>query len=820
MKYKFILLTFLSLISQGLFAQKIKNSLRASAYPLITLDPNISAWSYADKLYETSVTHWSDKKTPFLGVIKVGNDFYRFMGTEELELVSIVPNGEDKPWDAKYTTSEPKSDWFDPNFSANDWKTGKGAFGTFENEPLSKTNWTQDKIWVRREIQLSEDLSSKTIYLEYSHDDDTDIYINGIKVVGTGGTGKNKKVKITGDALKSLKKGKNTIAAYCFNGGANGFLDFGLLLEKSDQALFSKNAIQLSADVQAMQTHYTFQCGDVELKITFTAPVFLDNLELIGRPINYLSYEIKSNKPQEVALYFEASPNWALHLPTQESVATTYQKDGLTFLKTGSVAQKILERSGDHVKNDWGYFYIAAEQAGTSAKVGTSTFLRNDFIKKANSAKDNNLSVKHLALTQKIQVKNIAKGKIAIGYDDVFAIQYFKENLRPYWNRTGKETIEDQFKNAFNEYDQLKNKADLFDDQFMEQYYQYGKEYAEMCALAYRQSIAAHKLVVSPNGDLLWLSKENDSNGSIGTVDITYPSAPLFLVYNPELAKGLMNFIFTYSESGKWAKPFAAHDVGTYPLANGQTYGGDMPVEESGNMLILTYALAKVEGNANYAKKHWEVLTTWANYLVENGLDPENQLCTDDFAGHFAHNANLSVKAILGIASYGNLAKMLGKNDIAEKYISTAKEMAIKWEEMARDADHYKLTFDKAGTWSQKYNLVWDKLLKMGIFDPQIIEKEINYYLTKQNKYGLPLDSRETYTKSDWIFWTATMAKDQDQFLQFIKPQHAFVNETVDRVPMSDWIFTDKPERRGFKARAVVGGYFIKMLENKLNKNN
>lgn len=341
-----------------------------------------------------------------------------------------------------------------------------------------------------------------------------------------------------------------------------------------------------------------------------------------------------------------------------------------------------------------------------------------------------------------------------------------------------------------------------------------GKKYAELCALAYRQTLAAHKLVESPSGELLMFSKENDSNGSIGTVDITYPSAPFFLYYNPELAKGLMNFIYEYSESGRWEKPFPAHDVGTYPQANGQTYGGDMPIEEGGNMIIITDAVCQQENSPEYAKKHWKVLTTWVDYLVEYGLDPENQLCTDDFAGHFAHNVNLSAKAIVAIAAYAQMAEMQGLTEVAEKYNKIARDYAAKWAEMANDGDHYRLTFDKEGTWSQKYNLVWDKLLGLNIFPKEIVDKEIAYYKTRQNKYGLPLDNRESYTKSDWIVWTATMAPDQESFEAFIAPLHSFYNETVDRVPMSDWVFTDNDHRRGFMARAVVGGYFIKMLEH------
>ena len=786
------------------------NSLRAPAYPLVSIDPYTSAWSMYNHLYDGPVKHWTGAEFPLIGALKVDGEVYRFLGQEEVELSALSPLATEQSWKGFYTYDRPAGDWYAEDYNPRGWKEGLAGFGTLEN-PTSKTPWLTRNIWLRREVEVNENLEGKHVYLAYSNDDDAIFYINGVEVLNTGHECHTNAYAPIPDGI--VRPGKNTLAAWCVNTGGLAYLDMGLMLQNEPHTILENAAEQLYADVQATQTRYAFKCGPVELELTFTAPLLLEDLELMSRPVNYISYKAvsKDGKKHDLELYLEASPRWALDNAWQPSHSEAFEKDGRIWVKTGSVSQDILGKKGDDVRIDWGWFYLSAKDG--KAGIGTGKQLRQAFIDGSdfNVTKGDDTEGR-MAIVQTL--KNKKEGHVLIGYDDIYSIQYFEENLRPYWNRNEDKTIFDEFAAAEKDYASLMKRCAAFDRKLMEEAeLAGGRKYAELCALAYRQSLHAHKLVQAPDGTLLWFSKENNSNGSIGTVDVTYPSIPIFLRYNPKFVEYLLNHIYYYSESGRWTKPFPAHDVGTYPIANGQTYGGDMPVEEAGNMIISTAAICKYEGSTEYAASHWETLTVWADYLRQFGLDPENQLCTDDFAGHFAHNANLSIKAILGVASYGYMAKLLGKDAVAEEYTVAAREMAAEWMKIADDGDHYRLTFDKPGTWSQKYNLVWDRLLGLDIFPEEVAMKEIAYYPSRFNEYGLPLDNRETYTKLDWIMWTATMATDKATFETFIEPVWNFENETIDRVPMSDWTYTDKPNYRGFKARSVVGGYFIKLLK-------
>jgi hypothetical protein len=800
-------------------------SLRAPAYPLVTHDPYFSIWSFTDTLYNEPTRHWTGKPHSLLGLARIDGQTYRFLGEATPAYNTLMATSETKPASWQYAFEAPAQGWEQPGFDDKAWKTGRGPFT--DNSSEAGTTWKTPELWARRSFNLAAVPGDK-LALRLNHDDNIEVYINGVQAYSREGwTGNYKEYPLSPAAKAALKPGRNVIAIHIKNTAGGAFLDAGLLEEKPGPSLHA--ASQTACELTATQTKYTFDCGPVQLGVVFTSPLLTDKLEVMTRPASYITFTATSRdgKPHQVSLLLGAGANIAVNKGSEAVKGERLSRNGLDILKTGTQQQNILGTKGDDVRIDWGYLYTAvpqnvkhtatiAPEAATVAQFSKSGALSLPVTANAQAPAAN-----PLLLATSLDLGNVGGNAvdrhIILAYDDIYSVELFGQRLRAWWRRDAGMTAEKMLQSAEKDYTQLIADCKAFDQSFQAKMQEAGgQSYTELATLAYRQSIAAHKTVQGPNGKLLFFSKENFSNGSIGTVDITYPSAPLYLLYNPLLLKGMMEPIFYYAESGRWKKPFAAHDVGTYPLANGQTYGEDMPVEESGNMLILTTAIAAVEKNARYAAEHWNTLTTWAQYLEKEGLDPSNQLCTDDFAGHLAHNANLSIKAILGLAGYGKLAAQLGKHDIAEKYTRLAKEMAAKWVEMAKDGDHYSLTFDKKGTWSQKYNLVWDELLQLNVFPTDIAKTEIKYYLQKQESYGLPLDSRKTYTKSDWILWTATMADEPAAFDALIKPVYKFATETPDRIPLSDWHETTNGKSVGFRARSVVGGYFMPALKKQL----
>lgn len=579
---------------------------------------------------------------------------------------------------------------------------------------------------------------------------------------------------------------------------------------------------QKNLTILPTSTIYDFEDAGVALKLTFMTPALPHDLEVLARPVTYITYEFSSTdgKAHDVQFSFDASAELAVNTPDQEVVCARETIEGLTALKVGSKEQNVLGKAGDDLRIDWGYLYVVARSTDlSSSAIAHVSALRSNTMAEAKSP----APAAGIAAVLSFNLGKVTKEPVSrwlmLAYDDLYSIQYMGQNLRPYWRRNGWEAP-DLLKAAAKDYESLTVKCAAFDKELMADLEAAGGiRYSRICALAFRQCFAAGKFVADSKGRPISFCKENHSNGCIATSDVFYPMAPQFLLFGPTYAKSFLVPFMNYAASARWKFPFAPHDLGTYPHANGQRYGGgennesnQMPVEESGNLLILFGAIAEMEGNTGFADIYWPQLERWAEYLKTKGFDPENQLCTDDFAGHLAHNVNLSAKAICGLGAFGKLCAMRGDKAKGAEYASLAKEFAAKWVKEGDDGDHFRLAYDRKDTWSQKYNLVWDRVLDLNLFPEEVLKKEMAYYRRIQNKFGLPLDNRKAYTKLDWTLWTATLTQDKADFEALVDPVYLFINETPDRSPLTDWYWTQNAKKRGFTARPVIGGVFMRML--------
>jgi len=585
---------------------------------------------------------------------------------------------------------------------------------------------------------------------------------------------------------------------------------------------------QTSLKVTPTRSLYEFEGAGVRVSLTFMTPALPDDLDAFSLPLSYITWEVRSVDGQEhaVELYDSTSSELAVNDPKEAVNWSRATAGRLLALRVGTVQQPVVGSSGDDHRIDWGYAYAAARAAEATAAIGGDKELLASFVAGGNLPdRDDTRMPRAVNQDQPVMAFAFKLGRVGsqaisrqviVAYDEIVAIKYFGQPLLPYWERNGA-TFNQMLGKASADYPRLAARCAKFDEELMADARKVGGDrYAQMIALAYRQCSAACGLAADPHKQPLFFTKENTSNGDIGTVDVFFPMDPQWLLLSPTLTKATLVPILSYAASWHWKFPNAPHDLGTYPIARGTDDGGEgMPVEESGNMLILCDAVSQSTGSAKWLNPWWPKLTEWARYLENYGLDPEEQLCTDDFMGHLAHNANLSVKAILGLAAYGDLCRLRGDQATAERYAGLAKTDAAHWINVAADGDHFRLAFDKPNTWSQKYNLVWDQILGLNVFPPSVAAMEVAHYKKVMQRYGVPLDSRTHLTKSDWSVWSASLATDPADFEAIISPMYDYLNHTTARSPFADSFETDDIHSDGMHARPVIGGVFIKMLTDR-----
>ncbi|MBQ7995684.1 MAG: DUF4965 domain-containing protein [Bacilli bacterium] len=581
---------------------------------------------------------------------------------------------------------------------------------------------------------------------------------------------------------------------------------------------------QVNRIITPLISEYHFENSSVYLIVKFWSPLFLDNPVLLSRPTSYIDFEIRKKGNHDVKIYVNFDEAFTYDKKRDSDMnGLDISFDNYSTCFMGKRKQPLLESSGDNQRINWGYLFLSLRKED-----GSVIYLEND----------------RKSLQAEIKLNDKNKSTLVVSYDDIASLNYYGYITYGYWKKQYKD-ISEAICASFIDHDENLSKAEKLDKELLKRAKEAGgKPLQNIVIASYRQSIAAHKTSFDEEGNLIFVSKENFSNGCAATVDVSYPSIPLFLLYNPEFIFGMIRPILRCARLPYWIFDFSPHDAGRYPHLYGNVYGIEdrddhhkselgqsyppyylfgpnekmfrddrhMPVEECGNMLIMIALASKASKDTKIIENNIDLLDKWTEYLVKFGQDPGNQLCTDDFAGHLEHNANLSIKSIMGIESYAQIQLLLNNKEKYNKYHSLAKEFAKEWEKKSIKKDHTVLSFDKEDSWSMKYNLIWDNYFESDLFSEEMKENEINWYIKMQNEYGLPLDNRADYTKSDWLCWCTCLTDDISKREQLLKPLAKFISRSKSRVPFSDWYDTKTGLVVGFRARSVQGGCFAPML--------
>jgi hypothetical protein len=526
----------------------------------------------------------------------------------------------------------------------------------------------------------------------------------------------------------------------------------------------------------------------------------------------------------------------------------------------GRRQQLYLSNSSDRVAPDWGYMYLYGEEGLFFSQKAVDDFaMTGEFIYAIEDGEPCYIAARNTYGS----ISKRTTGRISVAFDDVVSIYYFGQFLSGYYFNDGK-TIFDALIESDERYDEILSSLTAFDCKMKEDALEFGEEYLNILYASLRQAIAGHKLVQNRKGELLFLSKECGSNGCIATVDITYPSSPLFLLYAPELLKGMMTPIFEFAKNKTWGYNFAPHDAGSYPFCLGQTYGlreycsrfeaskrdkfmatstmkssselanhplyhnfpegnelyladRQMPIEESANMLIMAAALFLCCNDKTVIDEHRDLLNTWADYLVNSELIPVDQLTTDDFIGNVKNSINLAIKVSVALSAHSKTLVELGLLAENNKYVARAKEISELIQNKYGKSKHLPMSYDgDENSYSLKYNFAFDSLLNLGLYSQEMKEKEIDKYLKESKQFGAPLDSRVSFTKSDWTLWCSILTEVPEKRDQLLKPVDVFLKKTKSRVPFGDWYETEDGKINFFRNRTVQGAGFILLLKKAL----
>jgi hypothetical protein len=596
---------------------------------------------------------------------------------------------------------------------------------------------------------------------------------------------------------------------------------------------FERALRQAGLRVTPTRTVFTLEGGGVGLTLEFLSPVEPGDLTRQSIPLGYVLISARSidGQPHDVQVYADISGEWCSADDGQQitwaPAQVSYGGGTLQAWTVQLANQQPLTEQNQQAA--WGTtVWSTPATPGLTYQSGQDIVVRAQFAGNGKLANTNDTSYRAISDNWPVfgfcadlgQVGGTAKSvPLSIGLVRTPAVSYLGQDLQPLWTSRFS-SWQDMLGFFHDDLAAAQKRADSLDAKITADARSAGgTAYEGLCAIALRQAYGGTELVTGPDGQPWALLKEISSDGNVSTVDVLFPASPAWIYADPGYLALLLEPLLSYAESGNWPQPFAPHDLGSaYPVAAGHNDGGgeNMPVEETGNMLIMAAAyIQQAPGpGAAFAQAHYPILKQWAGYLTANLPDPGYQNQTDDFAGSIAHSVNLALKGIIAVAAMSKIATVAGQAADAASYAARARQFISYWAANAQDpsAAHLDLTYNGPGggngTWGTAYNGFADRLLGTGLIPASVLAEQSAWYQSVSNLFGLPLQVPHSYAKSDWEMFTAAWLSQYPIRQQLIEQVYTYANTTASRVPFSDLYDTISGDQVAFQARPVQGGMF------------
>ncbi|KDQ64628.1 hypothetical protein JAAARDRAFT_201939 [Jaapia argillacea MUCL 33604] len=600
----------------------------------------------------------------------------------------------------------------------------------------------------------------------------------------------------------------------------------------------ASKAVQKSVTFTATQSTFVMTAGPVDLTVNFLSPVEPTDLVKQSLPFSYLALSAAANDggSHSVQVYTDISAEWISGDDSLTANWTTTTGSVLTH-QVQLETQSLFTEVSDHIQQGSAY-YSTLNTNNVTYQTGQDIVVRAQFIN--NGELTNTQDTNFRAVSNDwpvfgfahdlgtVTTTSSAPVVVSVGHVRDPAIEYivagggYQNRSLYFWSQYP--TVASAISFFLGDYANALSRANAFDSKIDSDASEISSDYASIVALSVRQAFGATEITISKNSDGTWntsdvlmFMKEISSDGNVNTVDVIFPAWPIFLYANPTLGKYLLLPLFEYQATGMYPNKWSVHDMGaSYPKAIGHNDGLDeaMPVEESGNMLIMTLSYTQKSNDDSLITTYQALLDQWTQFLISDSLIPANQISTDDFAGSLANQTNLAIKGIVGIKAMSVVEGLLGNGTKEANYSSIAADYVTQWQGYATSSDgqHLTLSYGNDSSWGLSYNLLGDKLLNLNLFPSSVYTMQTAWYETHANAYGVPLDTRHTYTKSDWQLWTAAIVTSNTTRDLFISSVRSYAADGMSSQPLGDWYETTNGAVEGFRARPVVGGHLALLV--------